>query len=481
MSGADFLQLDPADAPPRGVTTWLTARLRTAIAEGRLAAGDRLPPTRVLAAELRIARGAVVEAYQRLTEEGLVDARTRSGTRVRATERARAATQAPHDPSGMPATPNEHAMHPGPPPAGIRWDLNPGTPDLTDFPRAAWLRHERAVLTDTPAVHLGYGDPRGHPYLREALGGWLTRTRGLRVRPDQLIVLNGVAQAFALLAQVLQRATKNVVAVEDPGSVGASQLLSYWGMRLAPVPIDSAGLVVDALRMTDATSVLVTPAHQFPTGVVLAAERRTELVGWARSGRLIIEDDYDADQRYDRSPVAAIQALAPEYVAHTGSTSKSLAPGMRLGWLVPPPAMHDDLLEARRASDICGPMLPQLVLARLIESGDYERHLRRQRKRQRARRDALLAALRESLPEAVIGGVAAGLHVPVTFPWLAGQVDDADLGAALAARGIRVQPLSWHRHTSGPPGLVIGYGAESPPQLAAAARHIAEVVRHARG
>lgn len=477
MTGADFLQLDPADAPPRGVTSWLAAQLRTAIADGRLAAGDRLPPTRALAAELRIARGAVVEAYGRLTEEGLVDARTRSGTRVRATRRARTPTTL----RDRPRTSHGPTVQPGPPPEGIRWDLNPGTPDLADFPRAAWLRHERAALSDTPAVQLGYGDPRGHPYLRDALSGWLTRTRGLHVEADRLLILNGVAQGFTLLAQTLRRSARDVVAVEDPGSAGASGVFTYWGLRLAPVPVDPDGLDVAALRRTDAASVLVTPAHQFPTGVVLGPERRRELIGWARSGRLIIEDDYDADQRYDRSPVAAIQALAPECVAHTGSTSKSLAPGMRLGWLIPPPAMFDDLVEMRRATDICGPVLPQLVLARLLESGDYERHLRRQRRRQRLRRDALLAVLQESLPDALIGGVAAGLHVQVVFPWLAGQVDDLDLGAAIAARGVRVQPLSWHRLTPGPPGLVIGYGAESPDALAAAAREIADVVRRAGG
>ncbi|NNG38912.1 PLP-dependent aminotransferase family protein [Flexivirga sp. ID2601S] len=476
MTGADFLQLDPSRAPARGVTEWLTGQLRGAIADGRLSPGARLPATRELAADLRIARGAVVEAYQRLREEGLVDGRTRAGTTVRS---APARPQRAGRRSAAVTTPT--SPHPGAAPSGIRLDLYPGLPDLTDFPRAAWLRHERAVLTETPAAELGYGDPRGHPVLRAELAAWLSRTRGLRVGADGIIVVTGVAQSLALLGQQLVRDGKNIVAVEDPGSAGAVQQLEHWGVHARPVPVDADGLVVERLASTRARSVFVTPAHQFPTGVVLSAARRRDLVEWAGRGRLIIEDDYDADQRYDRAPVAAIQPAAPDLVAHTGSTSKSLAPGLRLGWLVPPPRLYDDLVVARRASDLGGPALAQLVLARFIASGDYDRHLRRQRARQRHRRDVLLEALAAALPDAAIGGVAAGLHVQVTFPHLAGRLDDRDLAADLARRGVRVQPLRMHRHTPGEPGLVLGYGAESPDGLAEAVGIIARVVAGAGG
>lgn len=478
MPGADFLQLDAGRAPARGVTAWLTGELRSAIVDGRLADGDRLPPTRELAAELRIARGAVVEAYARLREEGLARARTRAGTTV--TARPGPARAQPT--IGPRASHGESALRltPGAPPPGITWDLNPGLPDLTDFPRSAWLRHERAALSNTPAAELGYGDARGHARLREALAGWLVRTRGLDTDPERILVVSGVAQALALLTQLLHDAGKDTVAVEDPGSAGAVEAMQHWGVRCAPVPVDDDGIVVADLAETAAESVLVTPAHQFPTGVVLAPYRRAQLVRWAvEGGRLIVEDDYDADQRYDRTPVAAVQPLAPELVAHTGSTSKSLAPGMRLGWLVPPRHLYDDLVEARRASDLGAPALPQLVLARLIASGDYDRHLRRQRRRQRDRRDALLAALRAALPDAQIGGVAAGLHVQLTFPWLPVSYDDHQLAEALARRGVRVQPLRWHRHTPGAPGLVVGYGAESPAALAEAAQRIAVEVGRA--
>ena len=220
---------------------------------------------------------------------------------------------------------------------------------------------------------------------------------------------------------------------------------------------------------------MLTPAHQFPTGVVLAPARRRALLDWAAGGRLVVEDDYDAEHRYDRAPVPALQASAPDQVAHTGSTSKTLAPGMRLGWLIPPRHLHADLVAAKHASDLGCPGLSQLVLADLLASGEYDRHLRQVRARQRARRDALLAALREHLPRARVEGVAAGLHLLVTLPHLTGRVDDAELAHRIGTAGVLVHPLSWHRQRPGPPGLVLGYAAHSPDRLQEAMRRVARM------
>jgi GntR family transcriptional regulator/MocR family aminotransferase len=208
---------------------------------------------------------------------------------------------------------------------------------------------------------------------------------------------------------------------------------------------------------------VLTPAHQYPTGVVLSPDRRRALLDWPG---LVIEDDYDAEHRYDRAPVAAIQGSAPDRVAYAGSVSKSLAPGMRLGWLIAPRALRPALLAAKHASDLGNPAVPQLVLAHLLQSGDYERHLRAVRQRLRQRRDALLAALREHLPAARATGIAAGLHVLVTLP---GDTPDTDLADRATAAGVLVQPLSWHRHRPGPPGLVMGYAALTPDRLREAA------------
>jgi GntR family transcriptional regulator/MocR family aminotransferase len=542
-TGADFLQLDPAAAPARGMTDWLADAVRAAILDGRLQAGALLPATRVLADDLGISRGVTVEVYQRLADEGLVSGRPGAGTRVlgcggrqpvparsraagppdrsheaeRAGPRKRPAASARQQPvppgrrgrpeaAGMaiqrerPDAARLAAQREGIDPALLpeRWraraelDLSPGVPDLSGFPRAAWLRAERAVLEQASTADLGYGDPRGSAQLRAELTSWLARTRGLRAEPDDIIIVTGVAQALALLAQRLaahgpaHRATGHgpahraatEIGVEDPGSRGSRDELAYWGLRPVPVPVDEHGLQVDALVRTGVRAVSLTPAHQFPTGVVLAPQRRRELLDWAAAtDALIVEDDYDAEYRYDRAPVPALHASAPGHVAYAGSTSKTLAPGMRLGWLIPPPRLRAELVEAKRASDLGSPALPQLVLAQLIASGELEQHIRTVRKRQRSRRDALLGALAEHLPQACVQGIAAGLHLLITFPELAGRIEDTELAERILRAGVLVHPLSWHRQRPGVPGIILGYAVHTPDQLRAAVRRIALVTQ----
>jgi GntR family transcriptional regulator/MocR family aminotransferase len=323
---------------------------------------------------------------------------------------------------------------------------------------------------------LGYSDPGGVPRLRRELAGWLARTRGVRADPDDVLVVGGVAQALALVAQTLRADGTPAAAVEDPGSRGARDQMAHWGIRPVGVPVDDQGLRVDDLYATGLGVAVLTPAHQFPTGVVLSPARRLALLGWAATGGLVVEDDYDAEHRYDRAPVAALQASAPDRVAYTGSTSKSLAPSMRLGWLIAPRPMQPALLAAKHASDLGNPALPQLVLARLLASGEYERHLRLVRTRQRRRRDALLEGLRTHLPAARVEGVAAGLHLLITLPWLPDRLGDIELAERMAAAGVLVHPLSWHRHRPGPPGLILGYAAHPPDRLAEAAARLATAV-----
>ena len=482
-AGSDFLTLDAAAAPVGGRTTWLADVLRTAIGHGRLRSGTRLPATRTLAEELGFARGVVVQAYQRLIDEGLVSARTGVGTVVLPVEvvasqyhSVRSRTALGSRAASEPAERDEIPRLPLPTVDRDRpdlFDLSPGVPDLAAFPRAAWLRAERKVLADLGAADLGYGDPRGSARLRAELSGWLARNRGVRADPGQILVVAGVAQALALLAQTLRARGITALAVEDPGSYGARRQVTHWGLRPIPVPVDENGLTVEALERLDVSAALLTPAHHFPTGVVLSPSRRRALLDWARAGKLVIEDDYDAEHRYDRAPVRALQSAAPEHVAHTGSTSKTLAPGMRLGWLVPPAELYPELVAARHASDLGSPALPQLVLAELLAGGGYDRHLRLVRNRQRRRRDAMLAALAEFLPGARVEGAAAGLHLLISLPGLPVETDDADLATAVRHAGVRVHPLSWHRIRPGPPGLVLGYAAHPPDRLQSAVRRMA--------
>jgi GntR family transcriptional regulator / MocR family aminotransferase len=467
MDGADFLQLDPGRIARGERTDWLTARIREAVLDRTLATGIRLPSTRVLAGELGFSRGTVAEAYRRLTEEGLIAGSAGAGTSVVApTQHRRRASE--HSDERVAST----AAHPSGAPEAI--DLAAGLPDLSAFPRAAWLRAEKEVLATATSRQLGYGLPEGADELRRELSSWLMRSRGVVAPPDRIIVTAGVTGAVSLLAQVLRADGHATVAVEDPGAEGNRRILSYWMPHLTPIPVDEDGIDTRALADSAARMVLVTPAHQYPTGVVLSPERRRELVAWAGDGaNLIIEDDYDAEYRYDRRPVRAVQPLAPEAVAYTASLSKTLAPTLRLGWLVPPAHLHRRLVDLRWAIDLGAPALPQLTLAYLLRNGTLERHLRIMRTRHRARRDTAISAIREWLPDLQIGGIAAGLHLVVRLP---DGLDDEQVAADARSEGILVQPLSRHYAGSGAPGLVINYAGHHPARVQAAIQALARVV-----
>ncbi|MEC3980285.1 aminotransferase-like domain-containing protein, partial [Amycolatopsis sp. H20-H5] len=354
-----------------------------------------------------------------------------------------------------------------------RIDLTSGVPDLAAFPRAAWLRAERAVLGEAGPADFGYGDPRGTPALRLAVARWIGRNRGIRADPDEVVIVAGVAQALGLLAQVVRLQGITELAVEDPGSLGTRQHLRHWGLETPPIPVDAEGLRVGDLRADGARAVLLTPAHQFPTGVVLDGERRRELMRWAGDGGLIVEDDYDAEHRYDRSPVPALRSMLAEQVCYLGSVSKLLAPALRIGWALVPSRYREDLVTAKRFADLGNSALPQLVLARLMESGELERQLRFVRRRHRRRRDAMIDAIATELPGAVVHGAAAGLHLMITFD--AGFAD-TDLAAAALEQGVKVQPLSWYRQRPGPPGLVLGYAASTPSDIVEAVAILGRLV-----
>jgi GntR family transcriptional regulator/MocR family aminotransferase len=479
-AGSDFLQLDIDSAPVGGRSAWLTEQLRLAIADGRAPTGTRLPATRILATDLGVSRGVVTEAYQRLIDDGQVVGRGRAGTIVVGTAgSATAAGAVPErvSPGSFPAAAGLdvfEVMRAVP----ARIDLSPGLPDLAAFPRAAWLRAERTVLGALAPADFGYGDPSGTPALRLAVATWLARNRGIRVDPAEVIIVAGVSQALGLLATVLRDDGVSTMAVEDPGSLGVRQHLNNWRLETPPVAVDADGLRVDELRTSGAPAVMLTPAHQFPTGVVLSGARRRELLRWADEGGLIVEDDYDAEHRYDRPPVSALRSVLADRVCYAGSVSKLLAPALRIGWVLVPRRYRDALIAAKRNADLGNAALPQLVLAELMGSGALERHLRLLRRRHVRRRDAMLDAIGTHLPGAVVHGAAAGLHLMVTF---AGGFRDVELAAAALALGVKVQPLSWHGQRPQPPGLVLGYAAASRADIHEGVATLGTALRRALG
>ncbi|MFG2308097.1 PLP-dependent aminotransferase family protein [Streptomyces sp. NPDC048566] len=454
------LLLPAAAAAPRSRGRALQAALREAVRSGRLPSGTRLPSSRALAGDLGVSRGLVTEAYEQLTAEGYLRSGRGAGTWVGGAAR-------PVAPS-----PRDHA----PRPAGLRADFVPGTPDLSLFPRAAWTAAHRSVLDALPHTALGYPDPRGLPALRAALAALLGRRRGVVADPDRVIVVSGVAQALTLLAGVLYARGTREVGVEDPGSPEHGALFAAAGLGAVPLPLDGEGLAVEPLRRAELRAVVTTPAHQFPTGIACSARRRAELLDWARRvDGLLIEDDYDGDFRYDRAPVGALQGLDPERVAYTGSVSKSLAPGLRLGWLLVPSSLVEEVVERKRTMDLGNPVLDQAVLARLVERGDYDRQLRRCQRAYRERRDALVEALAQHFPGTTVSGVAAGLHAVAALPDRYGPPERLLRRAAEAGVAIR---SAAHYGAAEPGGvrLVLGYAHLSPARIHEGIERLARAV-----
>ncbi|OXY91985.1 PLP-dependent aminotransferase family protein [Streptomyces diastatochromogenes] len=461
-SAAWELLLPAASAPARARGRALQAALREAIRSGRLAPDTRLPSSRDLAADLGVSRGLVTEAYEQLTAEGYLRSGRGAGTWVGDAVRA--------------ARPRARDLAPRSP--GTRADFVPGSPDLSLFPRAAWAAVQRAVLAELPHHDLGYPDPRGLPRLRTALAGLLARRRGVVADPERIVVVSGVAQASALVGSVLHARGMRTIGVEDPGSPQHDGLYAAAGLGTVPLPLDEDGLALGPLRGSGVRAVVTTPAHQYPTGIAYSARRRAELLDWVRSvDGLVLEDDYDGDFRYDRAPVGALQGLDPERVAYMGSVSKSLAPGLRLGWLLVPAALAEEVVERKRTMDLGHPSLDQALFAHFLERGDYDRQLRRCQRAYRERRDALVGALAEHFPKARVSGIAAGLHVIAELPERYGPEDD--FLERVADAGIAVRPLSACSHARTGDGgvrLVLGYAHLPPARIRAGLRLMAEAL-----
>jgi GntR family transcriptional regulator/MocR family aminotransferase len=456
-SGPELLvELDRAGQEP--LHRQLANGLRDAIRTGRLAPQTRLPSTRVLAGDLGVSRRLVVDAYSQLVAEGFLLSRHGSGTRVSTVDTAKTPRRDPGELSKR-----------------FDVDFAPGSPDLSSFPRHAWLRALRQGLAEVESDAFGYVSPHGLPAARVAVADYLRRTRGVLVEPAHIVLCSGATQAIALLSQVL-RDNETHMAMEDPGFWLHRMVFRHNGIEPIPVPIDDDGLDVTALVDSGATSVLATPAHQSPTGVVLSAARRGALVDWAREGRLVIEDDYDAEYRYDRAPVGALQGIAPDRVVYVGSASKTLAPGLRIGWMVLPPHLVGPITMAKGLADTGSSAMDQIAFAQLLTSGGYDRHLRQMRRRYVIRRNALLRALARYLPQATVLGAAAGVHLTVRFP------DDyrvADVVRRAAKMRVRVEPLApcYADESAAPPGLILGYANLTESQIVTGVRALADVTR----
>jgi GntR family transcriptional regulator/MocR family aminotransferase len=447
----------------------IEASIRERIRSGALPAGIALPPTRALALELGVTRGVVVEAYAQLVAEGYLTSRSGGYTQVSPAPMTGPQATAPRPPQPTPS----RARHPA-------VDFGYGRANLAAFPRTAWLRSVRRVLTETPDDRLGYLDGRGAMELRSALAAYLNRVRGTNATPETIIITNGYAQAVSLLVGVLAARGARTVAVEDPSASDDARPLAHaLGMNVVGVPVADDGVRVDAVAELDADVLILTPSHQWPTGGVLSPEARAAVLAWSqRTGALVLEDDYDAEYRYDRAPVGAIQGLDPDRVAYAGTASKTLAPGFRLGWIILPPQLVEPFAEAKLLADRGSPILDQLTFADFLSRGEFDRHLRRMRPVYRSRRDALLAALAQHLPELEPAGIAAGLHL---VAWLPHDLDEAKVIAAAAREGVAVAGVSPYRLSPAPRGgLIFGYSNLSERLIADGITRLARAVSSLR-
>jgi len=435
--------------------------IRQAIHAGRLAAGTLLPATRVLAGDLGISRGVVIEAYEQLLAEGYLTARRGSATRV-----ARRCTESMASPDMEPVSMTVP-----------RYDFRPGVPDPALFPRRAWLISMRRGVEAAPSDAFDYPDPRGIESTRTELAIYLNRARATVTRPDRITLCTGFAQGIRLICRALREHGVRSIAVEDPGHIDQCADIDKEDLRKVRIPVDEDGLRTDLLARTHVGAVLVTPAHQYPTGAVLSPQRRAALLDWSsRRGTFIIEDDYDAEYRYDREPIGSLQGLAPDRVVYMGTASKMLSPALRLGWLALPADLATGVRRAKLEADRGSPVLDQLALTDFLNRGELDRHLRKTRLIYRKRRDELMDALRTRLPHLRAHGVAAGLHVMIE---LGRGADERKIVKAAARQSIRVCGASIYRANpnAGPPALVLGYGALQAGAVDEAVRMLATVLR----
>ncbi|WP_214104496.1 MocR-like pyridoxine biosynthesis transcription factor PdxR [Acrocarpospora catenulata] len=448
---------------PEPLRDQLERALREAIRAGRLAAGERLPSSRALSRDLGISRGLVTECYAQLQAEGYLVSRGGSATRVAATARPYTA-----------ALPSATAIEPA------RIDFRPGVPDLSSFPREYWSGALRRACRDAPSDLLGCPDPHGDPTLRDVLAAYLRRVRGACTDPGHTVICAGYAQGLQLVLRSLASQGVRVVAFEDPSDPDHRTIAAMLGLDVIAVPVDERGIDTDALAATDARAVVLTPAHQSPTGVVLAPDRRQALINWATARTAtIIEDDYDAEFRYDREPVGALQGLAPDRVALLGSVSKSLAPALRLGWIISPPHLTPDVVRYKELADRGSPVIDQLALADLLKSGRYDRHLRHMRQRYAARRAALLEAIQRHAPNIELRGLAAGFHTVAQLPT---DADERAIIAAARRRSVGLYGMSTYRMDQHPrpPQLVLGFGNLTTAAISDGIETIADLLQPRR-
>jgi GntR family transcriptional regulator/MocR family aminotransferase len=479
----------PAPTSGTNLYRWLYDALRTAILEGRLQPGARLPATRDLADAYRLSRATIVTAFDQLKSEGYVEGRAGSGTYVSAVlPEDLLQVHGPRAQKNLPRHAPRMSQYAGrlkpfrtPRPRLLR-AFRPNQPALDQFPAGLWAQVAARRLRKVSAHLLAGGEALGYRPLREAVANYLNTSRGVKCAADQVLILSGAQEGLDRTARLFLDPGQPVW-MEEPGYPGAVAVFQALGAKVCPVPMDAEGLNVEAGRARDSNPrlVYVTPAHQFPMGVTMSLRRRLQLLEWARrSGAMIFEDDYDSEYRYSGRPIPALQGMDRSgSVIFAGSFSAVLFPALRLGYLVVPPALVDVFAAAASVSTHHPPLLEQAILCDFITEGHFARHIRRMRELYAERLLVLLEAARSRLDGLLdISSVEAGLQ---TVGWLRGRIGAERVAELAAQRDVEVVPLaqySWGRTRRG--GIVLGFAAVDPRELRRGTEELAHVLEKIR-
>ncbi|WP_028590611.1 MocR-like pyridoxine biosynthesis transcription factor PdxR [Paenibacillus massiliensis] len=430
------------------ITKQLYGYLRDQIESGLLPPGLKLPPTRRAAQDMGIARNIVIEVYEQLTSEGYLCTHIGSGTYIAEGAQNKLLPQLEHE-----------ALQAAPGDAFKEINFDAGTPDLRYFPRKLWSKYTREIMSYEMDNVLDYGDCRGHKTLREAITRYVYRAKGIRCSPDDIIITSGTSNSFLLLASALSGQFQTAY-IEDPTIGFTSDIFGRLKYNLYPVPVDNEGMVLKHIpRTSPAGLIIVTPSHQYPTGSVLSMQRRREAVKLAEaSGHYIVEDDYDSEFRHKGSPIPPLQILAPSRVIYAGTFSKTLSPTLRIGFLIVPPSLIDQVLQTKFDMNLASSNLTQSALARFMMDGHFERHIHKMKALYRKKRIFLEGRLRLLFKEeACTMGVDTGMHIQILFrPEIFGGTD----WKQLEAYGVRLGTFEDYARLKGnhPGRLVMGYG-----------------------
>lgn len=436
--------------------------LRAAIDSGKLPPGIALPSSRLFSQQLAVSRGLIVGVYEQLISEGYLTSARGSATRValRRSTRDRSA-ETPQKIHNVEST---------------QFDFKAGLPDMELFPKRNWLRASRQAINQAHPASLTYPPSQGEISCRTSIANYLNRSRATAADPVNMVICTGVTQGIRLISQALRMNGVTKIAVEDPSQIRQSFGIKAEGLEIVRIGVDAEGICVQDLWETDAGAVLITPCHQYPTGSVLSPARRARLIAWAHArNAVIIEDDYDAEYRYDTPPVSAMQGLDPAHLIYVGSVSKTLAPGIRLGWLVLPSSLVKAVANAKRTADRGSSVLEQLTLGAFIEQGYLDSHLRITRAIYKRRRATLLLALKKYLPHFVPTGIDAGLHVMIEIP---SSLNEEDIVGLAASEGIVITGAHMHctRPPHAAPALLLGYGCIQEQEITLGIKKLATLI-----